>query len=165
MKTTTKAAKTPKAFVGPVMPVAPQVPAPVATALLAMVNAPAALPATPAPATVPAGQVAYTIGAKAVVITGRLTNQRGCTVALKGTTWLEQGHKAPNTRHIVINVLAALGGTFTHEQAVAALAPLKADATLGSGTPASYIRAFVKCGYLVPVAEGAVDYNNFAEEA
>lgn len=126
---TTKTA--PKAFVGPVAPVAATTPAPSAVA------APVAV----------VGGVTYSITTKAQAIAPHLTLQRGCTVAV-GAHWRNNGHKATNTRAVVITTLAALGTTFTHAQAVAALAPLKAAAILGSGTPASYLRAFVKSGYL-----------------
>lgn len=134
-KSTTKAAKA--AFVGPVMPAA-TTPAPT------LVAAPAA-PAEVAPAAT-SGTV-YTITAKAKVIAPHLTLQRGCTVAI-GPNWRAGQHKATNTRAVVIEVLAELGTTFTRDQALAALAPLKAAAILGSGTPASYLAAFVKAGYL-----------------
>lgn len=137
MATTTKAKRTTKA---PVAAPAVALPVTLATALHAMVNAPAA------PVQAPSA-VVYTITAKAKVIAPHLTLQRGCTVPV-GAQWRSNGHKATNTRAIVIEVLAGLGTTFTHAQAVAALAPLKAQALLGSGTPASYLRAFVKSGYL-----------------
>jgi hypothetical protein len=89
----------------------------------------------------------YAITAKAKVIAPHLTLQRGCTVAV-GAHWRNNGHKATNTRAIVIETLASLGETFTRDQALSVLAPLKAAAILGSGTPASYIAAFVKSGYL-----------------
>lgn len=127
---TTKTA--PKAFVGPVMPVAATTPAPTTVAT------PAATTAGPT----------YSITTKAALIAPHLTLQRGCTVPV-GPNWRNNGHKATNTRAIVIAQLASLcGQSFTHVQAVAALAPLKAQAILGSGTPASYLRAFVKSGYL-----------------
>lgn len=130
-------------------------PAPVAAAVAALLAAPSAKPVaavgttkaafTASPSTV------YTISGKAAAsIRNMPTLQRGCTVAV-GAQWRANDYKAPNTRHIVIGVLANLGEEFTYAQAAAALAPLKADATLGSGTPASYIRAFVKCGYLEEV--------------
>lgn len=156
MKTqTVKATKTPKAFVGPVAPQAAPTATPVAPTLaVSPAVAPAATPAALAAALLNPHTATYTIGAKAQVIAPHLTLQRGCTTTV-GAQWRSNGHKALNTRHIAIGVLAQLGSTFTHAQALAALAPLKANATLGSGTPASYIRAFVKCGYLVPVALGA----------
>lgn len=142
--TTKRTAKTAKAFVGPVAPVqGAALPTPVATALPALVNAPA--PVAAAPAT--ASSTMYTITAKAKLIAPHLTLQRGCTVPV-GAQWRNNGHKATNTRAIVIETLAELGGTFTHDDAVKALKPLKDAALLGSGTPASYLRAFVKSGYL-----------------
>lgn len=146
MQTTTKApkaAKAPKAFVGPMPAPATTTPAPT---LQVQPTAPAA--AAYGPGTV------YSIGKAAAAIMPHLTLQRGCTVPV-GANWRNNGHKAPNTRQIVIQALAALGTSFTHAQALAALQPLKASATLGSGSPASYVRAFVKCGYLVPVQGAA----------
>lgn len=132
------------ALVGPVAPLqGAALPTPVATALLALVNAPAAAPAAPATGKA----VMYSITAKAMVITPRLTPQRGCTVSV-GAQWRNNGHKATNTRAIVMETLYELGDTFTHDAALTALAPLKKAAILGSGTPASYLRAFVKSGYL-----------------
>lgn len=109
----------------------------------------AVAPAAPAPAA-PAATSAtmYTITAKAKVIAPHLTLQRGCTVAI-GPNWRAGQHKATNTRAVVIETLAELGVTFTRDQALAALKPLKDAAILGSGTPASYLAAFVKAGYLV----------------
>lgn len=124
-------------LVGPVMPAA-TTPAPIAAV------APAAAP-EPAPASTAATM--YSITAKAKLIAPHLTLQRGCTVPV-GANWRNNGHKSTNTRAIVIETLAKLGGTFTYEQAVEALKPLKEQAFLGSGTPASYLRAFVKSGYL-----------------
>lgn len=146
--TNTKAPKAPKAAKAPVAaapatPVAPTLATKPALAAPATPAALAAALANPHAAT-------YALGAKVQVIAPHLTLQRGCTVPV-GAQWRANGHKAPNTRYIVINLLATLGSTFTHTTALAALAPLKANATLGSGTPASYIRAFVKCGYLVPM--------------
>lgn len=143
MATTKKAAKA-QAFVGPVAPQAPALPLTLATALLSMVNAPAtAADAVP----VTANTVMYVITAKAKVIAPHLTLQRGCTVPV-GAQWRANGHKATNTRALVMECLHSLGGAFTHDQALAALKPLKDQAMLGSGTPASYLRAFVKSGYL-----------------
>lgn len=130
--------------IGPVAPVqGAALPTPVATALLALVNAKEPVEA----ATATASGTMYSITPKAKLIAPHLTLQRGCTVPV-GAQWRNNGHKAPNTRAIVIETLAELGGTFTHDAAVAALKPLKDAALLGSGTPASYLRAFVKSGYL-----------------
>jgi hypothetical protein len=156
MATTKTARKAPKAAAATVA-----LPTPVAAALLALVNAPAAAPAAPATGKA----VMYSITAKAKLIAPHLTLQRGCTVPV-GAQWRANGHKATNTRALVMDCLYELGSTFTHDQAVAALKPLKDAAMLGSGTPASYLRAFVKSGYIATATEGAVQYeNDFAEEA
>lgn len=93
----------------------------------------------------------YTITAKAKIVAPHLTLQRGCTVAV-GAQWRANGHKAPNTRHEALSAIAAIGSTFTLEAAAAALKPLKDAAILGSGTPASYLKAFIKAGYIAEVA-------------
>lgn len=129
-------------------PAAPEAEAPVDAPVVAEVPA-ATTPAPSAPEAPSAvvGAGCYSITTKAQAIAPHLTLQRGCTVPV-GVNWRNNGHKATNTRALVIEVLAALGRTFTHEQAMAALKPLKDGAFLGSGTPASYLRAFVKSGYL-----------------
>lgn len=93
----------------------------------------------------------YTIAPKAKIVANHLTLQRGCTVPV-GAHWRSHGHKAPNTRHVALSALAELGSAFTLEDAAKALKPLKDQALLGSGTPASYLKAFIKSGYLVEVA-------------
>lgn len=122
------------------------------TAAKAAQAVPATTPAPSAPVAAPAptAAVTYSITAKAQLIAPHLTLQRGCTVPV-GPNWRANGHKATNTRALAIQALAALGSTFTHAQAVSALLPLKQQALLGSGTPASYLRAFVASGYLAQV--------------
>jgi len=72
--------------------------------------------------------------------------------------WRSHGYKATNTRAIALAViLQDLGTGFTASEAQACLAKYhKAGAlNLGSGTPASYVKAFVKNGYFAPVQEVA----------
>lgn len=93
--------------------------------------------------------VMYAITDKAQKILPIETLQRGCTVAV-GAQWRNNEFKAVNTRVAAIEALygAAEEDTLTHAQAMEALLPLKQAAILGSGTPASYIREFVRVGYL-----------------
>lgn len=100
----------------------------------------------------PTASTTYEIGEKAQVIRDGLTRQR--SVLGTGKDWAKNGKLAPNTRHIVIEALAELAGedgTFTYAEATKLLATMQ-ESVLGSGTPSSYIRAFVKCEYLVVVA-------------
>lgn len=89
----------------------------------------------------------FTVSAKAKVITERTTLQRGETPTGLGKAWHQGCKPATNSRHTAISALAALGETFSYAQATAALAALP-KAVLGSGTPRSYLVAFVKEGYL-----------------
>lgn len=108
-------------------------------------------PATDAPAPSAQRSALYTIAPKAKIVANHLTLQRGCTVPV-GAQWRANGHKAPNTRHVALSALMELGSAFTLDDAAKALKPLKDQALLGSGTPASYLKAFIKSGYLVEVA-------------
>jgi len=67
-----------------------------------------------------------------------------------GLAWRAAGHKAPNTRcYALAAIQAAYPNGCTVEQAVSALsAAAKAGLNLGSGTPRSYVKAFVANGYL-----------------
>ena len=67
-----------------------------------------------------------------------------------GLAWRAAGHKAPNTRcYALAAIQAAHPNGCTMEQAVSALsAAAKAGLNLGSGTPRSYVKAFVANGYL-----------------
>lgn len=150
---TTRAAKAPKAATKapstqPATPVAPTLTVAPATGV------PAATPAMQAAALANPLAYTYALGTAAQAIANHATLQRGCTAPV-GKQWRANGHKAPNTRHVVVGTLQALGSQFTYSQAVTVLQPLKTAAILGSGTPASYIRAFIKCGYLVPMSKVA----------
>jgi hypothetical protein len=82
------------------------------------------------------------------------TLQRGCTIAV-GAQWRNNEFRAPNTRLAAVAALMDAADeeeqTISHAAAMAALKPLKDQALLGSGTPASYIREFVRIGYLEQV--------------
>lgn len=66
-----------------------------------------------------------------------------------GRAWRQAGYTASNTRvGALATVLAACGESFTAEQAQAALTAAKKDGlNLGTGTPRSYVAAFIKNGY------------------
>lgn len=89
----------------------------------------------------------YTISAKAQVVADRVTLQRPAPGL--GKAWRAAGYKAPSLRHQAIAAIAtaANGQPFTAEQAMAALKGV----ALGSGTPNSFVKAFIACGYLAPV--------------
>lgn len=89
----------------------------------------------------------YTISAKAQIVADRVTLQRPAPGL--GKAWRTAGYKAPSLRHQAIAAIAtaANGQPFTAEQAMAALKGV----ALGSGTPNSFVKAFIACGYLAPV--------------
>lgn len=121
----------------------PKVAAPVEAPAVA-VAAPAAAPAT-----------LYALNAKAAALAAAGA-AAGKTLQAPskglGLAWRVAGYTAPNTRALALAVVAALGDTFTVEQAQAALQAAKAAGTLnlGSGTPGSYCKAFVANGYFAP---------------
>ena len=90
----------------------------------------------------------YTISAKAQIVADRVTLQRPAPGM--GKAWRTAGYKAPSLRHQAIAAIATAtnGKPFTAEQAMAALAGV----ALGSGTPNSFVKAFIACGYLAPAA-------------
>lgn len=92
-----------------------------------------------------------TITPKAQAVAARNTLQRGATPTGLGKGWHAGCKPATNSRHTTLAALAALGTSFSYAQAIAALAALP-KATLGSGTPRSYLVAFVKENYLVATA-------------
>lgn len=72
-----------------------------------------------------------------------------------GKGWRAPNYRAPNTRAAACAAIqAACGATFTALQAQGALAAARTAGTLnlGTGTPASYCKAFVKNGYFAPSA-------------
>ena len=89
----------------------------------------------------------YTISAKAQTIANNVTLQRPAPGM--GKAWRAAGYKAPSLRHQAITAIATAtnGKPFTAEQAMAALKGV----ALGSGTPNSFVKAFIACGYLAPV--------------
>jgi hypothetical protein len=73
----------------------------------------------------------------------------------RGPAWRAANYRAPNTRAGALAAIAsaANGQPITAEAAQAALAAAKlAGLNLGTGTPRSYVKAFVKNGYLAPSA-------------
>ena len=67
-----------------------------------------------------------------------------------GMAWRVPGYKATNTRALALaTILAACGEEFTADQAQRALDAAKKAGTLnlGSGTPNSYVKAFLGNGY------------------
>lgn len=67
-----------------------------------------------------------------------------------GVAWRANGKTAPNTRAQALAAIAALAPGFTAEAAQKALAEMHKAGILGSGTPRSYVAAFIKNGYFVP---------------
>lgn len=66
-----------------------------------------------------------------------------------GVAWRANGKTAPNTRAQALAAIAALAPGFTAEEAQKALAEMHKAGVLGSGTPRSYVAAFIKNGYFV----------------
>ena len=66
-----------------------------------------------------------------------------------GGAWRANGKTAPNTRAQALAAIAALEPGFTAEAAQKALAEMHKAGILGSGTPRSYVAAFIKNGYFV----------------
>ena len=89
----------------------------------------------------------YTITEKAQIVADRVTLQRSAPGM--GKAWRTAGYKAPSLRHQAIAAIATAtkGKPFTAEQAMDALAGV----ALGSGTPNSFVKAFIACGYLAQV--------------
>ena len=107
-------------------------------------------PATTAPATVAAPT--YTLSAAALALAAQGTgagNTLQRTQVGLGKAWRTTATAAPNTRAVVLAAIAAAtnGKPFTAAQAQAAI-PRTA---CGSGSPRSYVVAFVKNGYFAPV--------------
>jgi hypothetical protein len=67
-----------------------------------------------------------------------------------GVAWRANGKTAPNTRAQALAAIGAIGAPFTAEEAQKALAEMHKAGILGSGTPRSYVAAFIKNGYFVP---------------
>jgi hypothetical protein len=108
--------------------------------------------ATPANAATAAPTQLYGLNAKAAALAAAGT-AAGNTLQRPapglGMAWRQPKHTAPNTRAVALATLVqAHGATFSHTQALATLATIKP--VLGAGSPASYIKAFIKNGYFVP---------------
>ena len=66
-----------------------------------------------------------------------------------GRAWRQHGVAKPNTRALALSAIWQVAPC-TAEEAAAALRPLAEQGILGSGTPRSYVVAFIKNGYLYP---------------
>lgn len=92
----------------------------------------------------------YVLSSKAQAVRTQATLQGAHLKA--GKDWRKAGFTAVNTRVAVVDTLAALQEltecAFTMSQALSALAELHAAKHLGSGTPRSYVKAFIANGYL-----------------
>lgn len=69
--------------------------------------------------------------------------------------WRSANHKATNTRAIALaTIMANFAGPFSAAEAqkLLSIANKEHGLHLGSGTPASYVKAFIKNGYFAPVA-------------
>lgn len=88
---------------------------------------------------------------KAKVVTQRQTLQAGGVPTKLGRGWHKGCKPATNSRHTALAALAKLPQPFSLEQGMQALAALPKSA-LGSGSPRSYLSAFVQQGYLSAVA-------------
>lgn len=66
-----------------------------------------------------------------------------------GVAWRAHGKTAPNTRAQALAAIAVLAPGFTAEEAQKALAEMHKAGVLGSGTPRSYVAAFIRNGYFV----------------
>lgn len=70
-----------------------------------------------------------------------------------GAQWRTVAAPALNTRATALSAIAAaMGSSTTISEGAIILALTAIKAQLGSGTPRSYLRAFVASGYLVPSA-------------
>ncbi len=119
--------------------------------------APVAVQAAPAPVIVatPSKAPLFTLNPAAALLAAqgaaaRLTLQSP-TKGL-GQQWRAPNYQAPNLRAIALANISALGATFTELQAQGALK----GTALGSGTPRSFVVAFIKNGYLMPVVAAPV---------
>jgi 2-hydroxychromene-2-carboxylate isomerase len=94
-----------------------------------------------------------TLNAKAAEL-AKLGDQAGLTLQAPakglGLAWRNAQHKAPNTRaRALAAIQAAHPEGCTMELAIAALQAAKQNGlNLGSGTPRSYVKAFMANGYL-----------------
>lgn len=92
----------------------------------------------------------YTLGAKAVTVRQGATLQGAHLKA--GRAWRQAGYVAPSVRNGALEAIAALGATFTKDQALAALKVLADAGQLGCSTPATRFSKFLRSGHLAAVA-------------
>lgn len=99
---------------------------------------------------------AYVLGEKAAALVAAEQVKATLQAPTKGLgrEWRAPGYTAANTRvGALAAVLAYAGERFTAEQAQQALIKAKTEGlNLGTGSPRSYVVAFVKNGYFAPVA-------------
>lgn len=105
-----------------------------------------------------AGAPTYRMNEKALTLAAQgagagLTLQRSAPGF--GVAWRANGKTAPNTRAQALAAIGSLGSSpevarFTAEEAQKALTEMHKAGILGSGTPRSYVAAFIKNGYFVP---------------
>lgn len=106
-----------------------------------------------ATAPAPAQQPLYTVGPHAAKVQPHSTLQLANYSTRAGKQWrTANATTRPNTRAAAIAALqqATAAGPQTWATLRAALQPLHKQGTLGSGTPQSYLKAFVANGYIVP---------------
>lgn len=100
---------------------------------------------TAAATTKAANETTFVLTDKAQMVAARETLQRG---AITGSDWRKGALKAPSLRNGAIATLAAAAGkdgTIVESAALAALAGIN----LGTGTPRSFLKAFVASGYVM----------------
>lgn len=107
---------------------------------------------SPTPAAIAAATAApvYTLSAPAEALAAQgdaASNTLQRSAPGFGVAWRQNAKSAPNTRAQALAAIAEVAPC-PLAQAQAALVPLQAAGILGSGTPRSYVAAFVKNGYL-----------------
>lgn len=118
-----------------------------------MAKQPKQVAAATTPATTPV--VVYTLNPQAAALAAQgaaAANTLQRTTTGLGKAWRTAAKRAPNTRAQALAAIAAAPQPVTLNAAKAALQPLHVAGVLGSGTPGSYVAAFIKCGYMVPTA-------------
>jgi hypothetical protein len=97
----------------------------------------------------------YTLNEKAAAMAALVVGMPTLQTPAKGLgrAWRTAGYQAPNTRVAALAaILAECNDVFTAETAQAVLTEAKANGlNLGTGTPRSYVAAFVKNGYFTAI--------------
>lgn len=107
-------------------------------------------PQAPATGTVSTATALYCLGAAAGTVRNGNTLQGAHLKA--GKAWRQAGFTAPSVRNSALSALAALGPTFTKDQALAALKEIADAGGLGCSTPATRFSKFLRSGHVAPVA-------------